>query len=85
MPPMSSLLLQVIPVNSAGSPVGDVPFVRSGLLGFVGPVRNAVFELTLLYSFVRANSLQYLKAFGCRSMCKDSLLWVRHLRVNGFA
>ncbi|XP_012874144.1 PREDICTED: disco-interacting protein 2 homolog B [Dipodomys ordii] len=27
----------VIPVNSAGSPVGDVPFIRSGLLGFVGP------------------------------------------------
>lgn len=58
---MSSLLLQVIPVNSAGSPVGDVPFVRSGLLGFVGPVCNTVFELALLYSFVRASSLQYLK------------------------
>ncbi|XP_034268329.1 disco-interacting protein 2 homolog B isoform X3 [Pantherophis guttatus] len=28
---------EVFPVNSAGSPVGDVPFVRSGLLGFVGP------------------------------------------------
>ncbi|XP_062453133.1 disco-interacting protein 2 homolog B isoform X5 [Rhea pennata] len=28
---------EIIPVNSAGSPVGDVPFVRSGLLGFVGP------------------------------------------------
>nr|XP_021150770.1 disco-interacting protein 2 homolog B [Columba livia] len=28
---------EVIPVNAAGSPVGDVPFVRSGLLGFVGP------------------------------------------------
>uniref|UniRef100_A0A670I9R8 Disco interacting B n=1 Tax=Podarcis muralis TaxID=64176 RepID=A0A670I9R8_PODMU len=28
---------EVIPMNSAGSPVGDVPFVRSGLLGFVGP------------------------------------------------
>ncbi|XP_068265872.1 disco-interacting protein 2 homolog B isoform X4 [Nyctibius grandis] len=28
---------EVIPVSSAGSPVGDVPFVRSGLLGFVGP------------------------------------------------
>ncbi|XP_060620002.1 disco-interacting protein 2 homolog B isoform X2 [Anolis sagrei] len=28
---------EVIPVNSSGSPVGDVPFVRSGLMGFVGP------------------------------------------------
>ncbi|XP_058027130.1 disco-interacting protein 2 homolog B isoform X4 [Ahaetulla prasina] len=28
---------EVFPVNSAGSPMGDVPFVRSGLLGFVGP------------------------------------------------
>uniref|UniRef100_A0A8B9TEM7 Disco interacting protein 2 homolog B n=1 Tax=Anas platyrhynchos TaxID=8839 RepID=A0A8B9TEM7_ANAPL len=35
---------EVIPVNSAGSPVGDVPFVRSGLLGFVGPVRNTAFD-----------------------------------------
>lgn len=39
---MSSLVLQVIPVNSSGSPVGEVPFVRSGLLGFVGPVREAL-------------------------------------------
>uniref|UniRef100_A0A8C8SY14 Disco interacting protein 2 homolog B n=1 Tax=Pelusios castaneus TaxID=367368 RepID=A0A8C8SY14_9SAUR len=30
-------MFEVIPVNSAGSPVGDTPFVRSGLLGFVGP------------------------------------------------
>lgn len=51
--PVSSLLLQVIPVNSAGSPVGDVPFVRSGLLGFVGPVCNTLCELTLLYSCSR--------------------------------
>ncbi|MEJ1271230.1 hypothetical protein NN561_002065 [Cricetulus griseus] len=28
---------EVIPVASSGSPVGDVPFIRSGLLGFVGP------------------------------------------------
>lgn len=51
------LVLQVIPVNSAGSPVGDVPFVRSGLLGFVGPVRNTHLELALLYSFVPASGL----------------------------
>ena len=48
-------------MNSTGSPVGDVPFVRSGLLGFVGPVRNLVFELAFLYSFLNANSLQCLK------------------------
>lgn len=42
---MSSLVLQVIPVNSSGSPVGEVPFVRSGLLGFVGPVREALWSL----------------------------------------
>lgn len=57
---MSSLLLQVIPVNSAGSPVGDVPFVRSGLLGFVGPVRNTAFELAPL-CFICADSLELLK------------------------
>lgn len=42
LPAVSSLVLQVIPVNSSGSPVGEVPFVRSGLLGFVGPVREAL-------------------------------------------
>ncbi len=30
---------QVIPVNASGTPIGEIPFVRSGLLGFVGPVR----------------------------------------------
>jgi len=29
---------QVIPVNANGVPIGEIPFVRSGLLGFVGPV-----------------------------------------------
>lgn len=47
-------------MNSAGSPVGDVPFVRSGLLGFVGPVRNTAFELAPL-CFICANSLELLK------------------------
>ena len=30
--------LQVIPVNQAGAPIGEIPFSRTGLLGFVGPV-----------------------------------------------
>lgn len=30
--------VQVIPVNANGVPIGEIPFVRSGLLGFVGPV-----------------------------------------------
>lgn len=57
LPPTSFLLLQVIPLNSAGSPVGDVPFVRSGLLGFVGPVCNVASELLIAC----ANGLEYLK------------------------
>lgn len=28
----------MIPVNQAGAPVGEIPFTRTGLLGFVGPV-----------------------------------------------
>uniref|UniRef100_A0A4W4F114 DMAP1-binding domain-containing protein n=1 Tax=Electrophorus electricus TaxID=8005 RepID=A0A4W4F114_ELEEL len=28
---------EVIPVNSGGTPIGDVTFTRTGLLGFVGP------------------------------------------------
>lgn len=28
----------MIPVNSGGTPIGDTPFTRTGLLGFVGPV-----------------------------------------------
>lgn len=35
-------------MNSAGSPVGDVPFIRSGLLGFVGPVSD-IFMLVWVY------------------------------------
>lgn len=33
------LPVQVIPVNSSGAPIGEIPFTRTGLLGFVGPVR----------------------------------------------
>lgn len=29
----------MIPVNSGGTPIGETPFTRTGLLGFVGPVR----------------------------------------------
>lgn len=44
---MSSFLslchrVQVIPVNANGVPIGEIPFVRSGLLGFVGPVSGTV-------------------------------------------
>ncbi|XP_059417074.1 disco-interacting protein 2 homolog B-A-like [Carassius carassius] len=28
---------EVIPVNASGTPIGEIPFVRSGLLGFIGP------------------------------------------------
>lgn len=34
--------VQVIPVNANGVPIGEIPFVRSGLLGFVGPVSRIV-------------------------------------------
>ncbi len=36
--------LQVIPINSGGTPIGDVPFTRTGLLGFVGPVSNSIVD-----------------------------------------
>lgn len=26
-------------MNQAGTPIGEIPFTRTGLLGFVGPVR----------------------------------------------
>lgn len=32
----------MIPVNANGVPIGEIPFVRSGLLGFVGPVSRMV-------------------------------------------
>lgn len=32
----------MIPVNSNGVPIGEIPFVRSGLLGFVGPVSRTI-------------------------------------------
>ncbi|KAL4646145.1 hypothetical protein GN956_G9206 [Arapaima gigas] len=37
LPGVTKNAFEVIPVNSNGAPIGDVPFVRSGLLGFVGP------------------------------------------------
>ncbi|XP_014340229.1 disco-interacting protein 2 homolog B-A isoform X1 [Latimeria chalumnae] len=37
LPGVTKSTFEVIPVNSSGVPIGDVPFVRSGLLGFVGP------------------------------------------------
>lgn len=33
----------MIPVNASGVPIGEIPFVRSGLLGFVGPVSRTVY------------------------------------------
>lgn len=43
----SSLIFspQVIPVNQAGAPIGEIPFARTGLLGFVGPVRSRRFSV----------------------------------------
>lgn len=43
-----STLQQVIPVNQAGAPLGEVPFTRTGLLGFVGPVRHMHTEMKSL-------------------------------------
>lgn len=34
-----SINKKVIPVNQAGTPIGEIAFTRTGLLGFVGPVR----------------------------------------------
>lgn len=34
-----SFNIKVIPVNQAGAPIGEIAFTRTGLLGFVGPVR----------------------------------------------
>uniref|UniRef100_A0A672P1E7 Disco-interacting protein 2 homolog B-A-like n=1 Tax=Sinocyclocheilus grahami TaxID=75366 RepID=A0A672P1E7_SINGR len=37
LPGVTKNTFEVIPVNSGGTPIGDVPFKRTGLLGFVGP------------------------------------------------
>uniref|UniRef100_A0A3P8URK7 Disco-interacting protein 2 homolog Bb n=1 Tax=Cynoglossus semilaevis TaxID=244447 RepID=A0A3P8URK7_CYNSE len=37
LPGLTKNTFEVIPVNSNGVPIGEIPFVRSGLLGFVGP------------------------------------------------
>ncbi|XP_067881476.1 disco-interacting protein 2 homolog B-A-like, partial [Heterodontus francisci] len=37
LPGVTKSVFEVIPVTSAGAPVGEYPFVRTGLLGFVGP------------------------------------------------
>uniref|UniRef100_A0A8C6VVX7 Disco interacting B n=1 Tax=Nothobranchius furzeri TaxID=105023 RepID=A0A8C6VVX7_NOTFU len=37
LPGLTKNTFEVIPVNANGVPIGEIPFVRSGLLGFVGP------------------------------------------------
>ncbi|XP_005478177.1 disco-interacting protein 2 homolog B-A isoform X1 [Oreochromis niloticus] len=37
LPGVTKTTFEVIPVNQAGAPVGEIPFTRTGLLGFVGP------------------------------------------------
>ncbi|RVE73182.1 hypothetical protein OJAV_G00048420 [Oryzias javanicus] len=37
LPGLTKNTFEVIPVNTNGVPIGEIPFVRSGLLGFVGP------------------------------------------------
>uniref|UniRef100_A0AAX7VEM5 DMAP1-binding domain-containing protein n=1 Tax=Astatotilapia calliptera TaxID=8154 RepID=A0AAX7VEM5_ASTCA len=37
LPGVTKNTFEVIPVNQAGAPVGEIPFTRTGLLGFVGP------------------------------------------------
>lgn len=50
--------VQVIPVNANSVPIGEIPFVRSGLLGFVGPVRITL-SLEYLWSFETILLLQF--------------------------
>lgn len=40
----------MIPVNQAGAPIGEIPFTRTGLLGFVGPVSH---KYMLTVSFLK--------------------------------
>ncbi|XP_031700491.1 disco-interacting protein 2 homolog B-A isoform X3 [Anarrhichthys ocellatus] len=37
LPGVTKNTFEVIPVNQAGAPIGEIPFSRTGLLGFVGP------------------------------------------------
>ncbi|XP_023646418.1 disco-interacting protein 2 homolog B-A isoform X1 [Paramormyrops kingsleyae] len=37
LPGVTKNTFEVIPVNSSGAPIGEIPFIRTGLLGFVGP------------------------------------------------
>uniref|UniRef100_A0A8C7GEJ7 Disco-interacting protein 2 homolog Ba n=1 Tax=Oncorhynchus kisutch TaxID=8019 RepID=A0A8C7GEJ7_ONCKI len=39
LPGVTKNTFEVIPVNQAGAPLGEILFTRTGLLGFVGPVR----------------------------------------------
>lgn len=74
-------MLQVIPVNSSGSPVGEVPFVRSGLLGFVGPVRESLQSLrcsdpSVLFGFLRDKKSSPGVAQSCFAALQGSLVFV---------
>lgn len=49
----------MIPVNASGAPIGEIPFVRSGLLGFVGPVREGQCHFSCVK--IRAVNVNVLK------------------------
>lgn len=51
----------MIPVNANGVPIGEIPFVRSGLLGFVGPVSEIV-------SLWRVFFFSYALHLGCNDL-----------------
>uniref|UniRef100_UPI00398EF8E8 disco-interacting protein 2 homolog B-like n=1 Tax=Pristiophorus japonicus TaxID=55135 RepID=UPI00398EF8E8 len=37
LPGVTKSVFEVTPITAAGTPIGEFPFVRSGLLGFMGP------------------------------------------------
>lgn len=52
LPGMSNTMFKVTPLLADGKPLSDTDFTRSGLLGFLGPVRiYAIFANSRLQSF----------------------------------
>lgn len=68
----------MIPVNQAGAPIGEIPFSRTGLLGFVGPVRHKkLIEQKCVHTFVLLSESAYFS--GQSGVCS----WENWGAANG--
>jgi len=72
--------MQVSPTHSDGRPLGDGTFVRTGLIGFLGPVNTFTDTVTLYY--VRTLSVGYVKINVIELRDKTEAVMIKHYSLE---